>query len=69
MQTSYKKKKYMHTYNIVPCKHNTFGEIKLDQICISFLCFKGIMPSCYTYMTWLSHEVMFMHLLQNKWLF
>lgn len=25
MQTS-DRKKYMHTYIIVPCKHNTFGE-------------------------------------------
>lgn len=32
---------------------------KLLKICISFLHFKHFMPSCYTYMTWLLHNVTF----------
>lgn len=31
---------------------------KLFKNCISFPCFKHFMPSCYTYMTWLLHNVM-----------
>lgn len=52
-QTSYKKIKYMHTYNTVPCKHSPCWEVNYFSFAFLSHFIENFMPSCYTYMTWL----------------